>query len=33
MSRRHDSENEDDPEPEPFQSSGDEWNLEVNNKD
>lgn len=27
MSRRHDSENEDDPEP--FESSGDEWNAEV----
>ncbi|XP_048524862.1 uncharacterized protein LOC109538102 isoform X2 [Dendroctonus ponderosae] len=26
MSRRHDSENEDDPEP--FESSGDEWNVE-----
>lgn len=27
MSRRHDSDNDD--EPEPFESSGDEWNVEV----
>lgn len=31
MSRRHDSENEDDPEP--FQSSGDEWDLEQAKKE
>lgn len=31
MSRRHDSENEDDPEP--FQSSGDEWSIEKDEKE